>query len=58
LSLGEDALAVLLTTFATRHPFSAAAIVAVLVTVIVLLARRVLRALRNLFREAAQELTA
>jgi Domain of unknown function (DUF4126) len=56
LSLAEDALAVLLTTFATRHPFSAATIVAVFVIVIVLLARRVVRALRNLFREAAQEL--
>jgi Domain of unknown function (DUF4126) len=56
LSLGEDALAVLLTTFATRHPFSAAAITTVFVVIIVLLTRRVVRALRNLFRDAAQEL--
>jgi Domain of unknown function (DUF4126) len=56
LSLGEDALAVLLTTFATRHPYSAAAIVAVFVAIIVLLTRSVMRALRNLFRDAAQEL--
>lgn len=56
LSLGEDALAVLLTTFATRHPYSAAAIVALLVTIIIFLIRRVVRALRNLFRDAAQEL--
>jgi Domain of unknown function (DUF4126) len=56
LSLGEDALAVLLTTFATRHPYSAAAIVAFFVAIIVLLARRVVRALRDLFREATEEL--
>ncbi len=56
LSLGEDALAVLLTTFATRHPYSAAAIVAFFVAIIVLLARRVVRALRDLFRAATKEL--
>jgi len=56
LSLGEDALAVLLTTFATRHPYSAAAIVAFFVAIIVLLARRVVRALRDLFRAATEEL--
>ena len=58
LSLGEDVLAVLLTTFATRHPFLVAAIVAGLVMVIVLLARRVVRALRDLFRNLAQGLEA
>lgn len=50
LSLGEDGLAIFLTWFATRHPYSAAAIVAVLLLIIVLLARWVLRALRSLFR--------
>ena len=50
LSLGEDGLAIFLTWFATRHPYSAAAIVAVLLLIIVLLARWVLRALRALFR--------
>lgn len=54
LSLAEDALAVLLTTFATRHPYSAAAIVAVFVAIIIFLMRRVTRALRNLFHDAAQ----
>ena len=58
LSLSEDALAVLLTTFATRHPYSAAAIVTVFVAIIVLLTRTVVRAMRNLFRDAAQELSA
>jgi hypothetical protein len=55
LSLAEDALAVLLTTFATRHPFSAAAIAIAFVAIIILLAKRVVRALRNLFRDATQE---
>jgi hypothetical protein len=50
LSLGEDGLAIFLTWFATQHPYSAAAIVAVLLLTIVLLARWVLRALRALFR--------
>src|SRR3984893_9825826 len=50
LSLGEDGLAIFLTWFATRHPYSAAAIVAVLPMLIVLLARWVLRALRALLR--------
>jgi hypothetical protein len=54
LSLGEDSLAIFLTWFATRHPYSAAAIVAVLLLIIVLLARWVLRALRALFRGAEQ----
>ncbi len=49
LSLGEDGLAVFLTWFATRHPYSAAAIVAVLIAIIVLLARWVVRAVRSLF---------
>jgi hypothetical protein len=58
LSLSEDALAVLLTTFAARHPYSAAAIVTVFVAIIVLLTRTVVRAMRNLFRDAAHELAA
>lgn len=57
LSLGEDALAVLLTTLATRHPYSAAVIAVVFVAIIVFLMRRVVRALRSLFRDAAQELS-
>jgi Domain of unknown function (DUF4126) len=57
LSLGEDGLAIFLTWFATRHPYSAAAIVAGLLLIIVLLARWVLRSLRALFR-GAEELVA
>lgn len=52
LSLGEDGLAIFLTWFATQHPYSAAGIVAVLLVIIVLLARWVLRSLRALFRGA------
>ncbi|MGD1025394.1 MAG: DUF4126 domain-containing protein [Candidatus Sulfotelmatobacter sp.] len=57
LSLGEDILAVGLTWLATRHPYAAATIVAMLVAIILLLARIVIRALRALFRGAEQELT-
>ena len=56
LSLGEDVLAVGLTWLATRHPYEAAALALVLVAIIFLLARWVLRALRNLFRGAEKEL--
>ena len=52
LSLGEDGLAIFLTWFATRHPYSAAAIVAVFLVIVVLLARWVWRSLRALFRGA------
>src|SRR6202140_1866756 len=50
LSLGEDGLAIFLTWFATRHPYTAAGIVVFLLAIIVLLARWVLRSLRALFR--------
>src|SRR2546422_10979914 len=56
LSAGEDALAVFLTWFATKHPFVAAAIVVCLLGVIITLMRWVARALRALFRGAEQEL--
>ena len=56
LSAGEDAFAVFLTWFATRHPFVAAAIVVCLLGVIITLMRWVARALRALFRGAEQEL--
>ena len=52
LSLGEDVLAVSLTWLATRHPYVAGLIAAVLVLIIVLLIRWVWRALRWLFRSA------
>jgi|SRR5215469_9226100 len=56
LSLGEDAVAIGLTWFATRHPYWAAAIAGALLVTIIVLVRRVVRALRALFRGAEQEL--
>jgi uncharacterized protein DUF4126 len=56
LSVGEDAIAVSLTWFATRHPYWAAGVVVVFLGIIVVLARWVVRALRKLFRGAEQEL--
>ena len=54
--LAEDALAISLTWLATRHPYAAGGIALVLVTIIILLARAVIRALRALFRGAEKEL--
>ena len=56
LSLGEDAVAVFLTWFATRHPYISAAIVVVLLVIIVLLIRFVVRAVAALFRSAERKL--
>jgi Domain of unknown function (DUF4126) len=56
LSLGEDALAIFLTWFATMHPYSAAALVLVLLAIVVLLIRWIVRAFRALFRGAEYEL--
>jgi hypothetical protein len=56
LSFVEDALAIFLTWFATRHPYAAAFIVAVLFVVIVGLIRWVVRSLRALFLGAEKEL--
>jgi hypothetical protein len=56
LSLGEDALAVFLTWFATRHPYLAAMIALAFVVVIVVLMRWVVGALRSIFRRARQEI--
>lgn len=56
LSLGEDALAIFLTWFATQHPYLAAGIAIVFLVVIVVLVRLVIRALRALFRGAEGEL--
>ena len=50
LSLGEDALAIFLTWFATQHAYWAAAIAGVFLVTIIVLVRRVVRALRALFR--------
>jgi hypothetical protein len=56
LSLGEDALAIFLTWFATQHPYAAAGIALVFLVIIVLLVRLVVRAIRALFRGAEGEL--
>ena len=56
LSLGEDALAVFLTWFATRHPYLAATIALALVLVILVLIRWVVGALRSMFRRARKEI--
>ena len=54
LSLGEDAVAIGLTWFATRHPYWAAAIAGVLLAILIVLVRWVIRALCALFRGAGQ----
>ena len=56
LSLGEDALAVFLTWFATRHPYLAAMIALAFVVVIVVLMHWVVGALRSIFRRAREEI--
>ena len=56
LSLGEDALAVFLTWFATRHPYLAAMIALAFVLVIVVLMRWVMGALGSMFRRAREEI--
>jgi hypothetical protein len=52
LSMAEDAFVVFLIWFASKHPYLAAAIVAVFLLVIVVLIRWVIRAMRNLFADA------
>ena len=56
LSLAEDALAVFLTWFATRHPYWAAIIALAFVLVILALMRWVVGALRSMFRRAREEI--
>jgi hypothetical protein len=56
LSLGEDALAVFLTWFATRHPYLAAMIALAFVLVIVVLIRWVMGALRRMCRRTREEI--
>lgn len=55
LSLGEDALAVFLTWFATGHPYLAATIALALVVVVVISIHWVVRAVRNMLRRAGEE---
>jgi hypothetical protein len=56
LSLGEDALAVSLTWFATVHPYLAATVAGVLVLLALLLVRWIWKALSALFRSARESL--
>jgi hypothetical protein len=57
LSFGEDATAIFLTWFATRHPYMAAGIALAMLAVIVLLVRWVARSLKALFRGATHALS-
>ena len=52
LSLGEDALSVFLTWFATQHPYASAIIVAFLLIIIAVIIRWVWRGMLALFRPA------
>lgn len=56
LSLGEDAIAISLTWFATKHPYIAAALVLLAVVLIVVMVRWVIRAMRRLFGGARREI--
>jgi len=56
LSLGEDVLAIGLTWLATRHPYIAGALATIFLSIIVILTRWVIRAMRTLFRGAEHEL--
>jgi hypothetical protein len=56
LSMGEDALSISITWLATKHPYLAASIVAVLLVVTVLLVRWVWRSMRSMFRKGRQRL--
>ncbi len=58
LSMGEDALAVFLTWFATRHAYWAAGIVCMLLVVTLILVRWVVRAIRALFSGAEHAIEA
>jgi hypothetical protein len=55
LSMGEDALAIFLTWFATQHPVLASLLVLAFLIVIGVVIRWVVRALKNLFRGAEAE---
>jgi Domain of unknown function (DUF4126) len=57
LSLSEDAAVVFLIWFATKHPYAAAAIVAIALVVIVVMIRVVVRATRSLLSDAERALT-
>jgi hypothetical protein len=52
LSTGEDAIARFLTWFATRHPWIAGGLVSVAIALLLIMIRRMVRAMRGLFRGA------
>jgi hypothetical protein len=52
LSTGEDAIAIFLTWFATRHPWIAGGLVSVAIALLLIMIRRMVRAMRGLFRGA------
>lgn len=56
LSAGEDALAIFLTWLATQHPLAAGSLVVLFLIVIAFVMRWVVRAMKNLFRGAEDEL--
>jgi uncharacterized protein DUF4126 len=56
LSLTEDAVAIGLTWLATRHPYTAAALVLVGLAFVVLILRFVLRSLKALFKGAEEQI--
>ena len=56
LSMGEDAVVVFLTWFATRHVYAAAAIALTGLAIIAVAIRTVLRAMRYLFRDTERTL--
>ena len=57
LSVGEDALSVFLTWFATQHPHIAAAIVIAALLLVIFMIRFVIRAMRSLFRGAERQVS-
>jgi hypothetical protein len=58
LSAGEDAVAIFLVWFATKHPYAAAVIVAVALIVVIVTIRFVWKAVRALFAGAEREIHA
>jgi uncharacterized protein DUF4126 len=58
LSLGEDAVAIFLVWFATKHPYAAASIVLLGLVAVAITIRMVWRAMRSLFAGAKREIRA
>jgi hypothetical protein len=58
LSVVEDVVAIALTWLATRHPYAAGTIAAIMVLAVIVLMRWVVRALQALFRGAEHEIAA